>query len=211
MIRFYFDYISPYAYLASTQIESLAKRHGHALVLEPVLFAGLLGASGSKGPAEIPLRREYMFRDVARLASWLEVPIAPPASHPFNPLAALRITLAAEPADRARLMHALFRAAWVESRSIEQGDTVAGIASAIGLDGAALLARSGTLKDALRIATDAAVAAKVFGVPTFTVNGELFWGVDSFGLLHRFLAGVAPPDEALHERFLALAPTATRR
>ncbi len=95
-IRFLFDYISHNAYLAWTQIGVVAARHGREVEPEAVLFAGLLNAHGQLGPAEIPSKARWMMLDVARKARRLGVPIAPPASHPFPPLLALRVTHAAE-------------------------------------------------------------------------------------------------------------------
>ena len=102
-VTYYFDYISPYAYLAWTQVHRVAAPHGRAVESVPVLFAALLDANGQKGPAEIPRKRVYLFKDVIRSAHSLGEPIAPPASHPFNPLLALRVTAADLPApDRRR-------------------------------------------------------------------------------------------------------------
>ena len=91
MIRFHFDFISPYAYLAWTQIHALAARHGRSVEPVPVLFAALLDHHGTKGPAEIPAKRRYLMFDVVRKARALGVPIGPPPAHPFDPLLALRV------------------------------------------------------------------------------------------------------------------------
>src|SRR5690349_6890439 len=92
-IRFYFDYESPNAYLAWTQLPQLAARHGYAVEARPVLYAGLLEAHGQLGPAEIPAKGRWMSRNLARKARLLGVPLNPPAFLPFNPLLALRISL----------------------------------------------------------------------------------------------------------------------
>jgi 2-hydroxychromene-2-carboxylate isomerase len=213
-LRFLFDYVSPYAYLASTQIRALAARHGCQVEAVPVLFAGMLDATGSRGPAEVPLKREYMVRDIARLGRALGVPIEPPATHPFNPLAALRATgCVADGAARWRLIDALYRAAWVDAQRIDQPACVQRIATEAGLDGAALLEQAGSppSKDRLRHATEEAVAAGAFGVPAMIVDGELFWGVDSLPLLERFLAGENAVDAAYVERWRRVTPSATRR
>src|SRR5262249_60031058 len=85
-IDFHFDFISPYAYLGWTQIHALAARHGRAVRPVPTLFAALLNHSGTLGPAEIPLKRVYIFKDALRTAQVFGVPLEPPPSHPFNPL-----------------------------------------------------------------------------------------------------------------------------
>jgi 2-hydroxychromene-2-carboxylate isomerase len=213
-IRFLFDYVSPYSYLASTQIRALAARHGRDVYAVPVLFAGILDATGALGPAEIPPKREYMFRDVVRLARALGVPIEPPASHPFNPLVALRATgCVDDPGDRWRLVEALYRSAWARGESVDQPPTVARIASDLGLDGAALVERatSSVGKERLRSATDVAIAAGAFGVPTILADGELFWGLDSLPLLERLLQGESPVEAAVVERWRRVKPSATRR
>ncbi len=203
-IRFLFDYVSPYSYLASTQIRTLARRYARDVEAIPVLFARMLNATGSRGPAEIPSRRDYMFRDILRLARMLDVPIEPPASHPFNPLTALRVTGCVEPReDRWRLVEALYAATWVRGSCVDQPDVVALTAGEAGFDGAALLeqAASAESKERLRDATERAIGAGVFGVPTILVDGELFWGVDSLPLMERFLAGERATDAERLERW----------
>lgn len=212
-IRFLFDYVSPYAYLASTQVRALAARHGRTVEPVPVLFAGMLDATGGRGPAELPAKRDYLYRNVVWLSRALGVPIAPPATHPFNPLTALRVTGCVEDQDsRWRLIDALYRAAWVEAKRIDAQDVVAEVASRVGLDGAALVERAADddAKARLRGATDAALAAGVFGVPTMLVEGELFWGVDSLPLLERFLAGERCASAAELEAWRRVEPSARR-
>jgi 2-hydroxychromene-2-carboxylate isomerase len=213
-IQFLFDYVSPYAYLASTQVRALAARHGREVYPVPVLFGGMLAATGARGPAEIPAKRDYLFRDVVRLARALDVPIEPPATHPFNPLTALRATSCLEPgATRWHLVDALFRAAWVLSCRVDDEGSVARVAREAGLDGAALVAQASSdeVKARLRTATDEALSAGVFGVPTMLVDGELFWGVDSLPLLDRFLRGDDARDDDQIERWRRVAPSAVRR
>jgi 2-hydroxychromene-2-carboxylate isomerase len=212
-LRFCFDYISPYAYLASTQLRELAARHDVEVELVPVLFAAMLASTGSRGPAEIPARQAYLVHDVTRLARALRVPLAPPATHPFNPLAALRATHAVDGEDRWRLVDALYRAAWVEARRVDDPQVVAAVGAEQGLDGAALLARAASdeVKAALRAATDAAIHQGAFGVPTMIVDDQLYWGVDSLPLLERYLAGDDVPDAAELARWRTVVPSATRR
>jgi 2-hydroxychromene-2-carboxylate isomerase len=211
-IRFLFDYVSPYAYLASTQIGALAERHQRQVEPVPVLFAGLLDATGTRGPAEIPAKRAYLFRDVVRLARLLGVALEPPATHPFNPLVALRVTgCVADPAARHRLVAALYRATWVERERVDQPEVVARVAEGVGLDGRALLesAASPEGKARLRHSTEEALAAGAFGVPSMLAEDELFWGLDSLPLLDRRLAGERI-DPARIEGFLSVAASARR-
>lgn len=213
-IRFYFDFISHNAYLAFAQLELLEARHGRAFALEPVLFAGFLNRYEQLGPAEVPPKARWMILDVVRKARRLGLPIAPPASHPFPPLLALRIAHApVADEQRRRVVAALFRAAWAESIDVGNPLAVARALDAAGLDGAGLVAFAQTdaAKQALRDATERAIADGVFGVPSFRVDGELFWGFDDLAHLELFLEGRDPllPGDA--ERFTRYAPTARRR
>lgn len=181
-LRFYFDYISPYAYLAWTQIHALAERHEVVVEPVPVLFAAMLDAHGTKGPAETPARRNYLVRDVARIAHRFGVPLAPPPAHPFNPLLALRVTyLAAEP--RA-LIDDLYRATWATGEGVADPEVVARLARAHGVDSAA----APTMKERVRTETAAAIARGIFGVPSMIVDDQLFWGCDSLPHLEHYLA-----------------------
>jgi 2-hydroxychromene-2-carboxylate isomerase len=196
-VRFYFDYLSPYAYIAWTQIHPLAERYGRAIDAVPVLFPALLGAHGTKGPAEIPAKRVYVWKDVLRTARVLGLPLTPPPAHPFNPLLALRVAstdLARN--ERRRLVDGLYRATWGGGPGITDPAVVARIADDARLDGAALVRAAGTdeVKARLKAQTDEALALGAFGIPSILVDGELFWGYDSFGHIERRLAGRDPID-----------------
>jgi 2-hydroxychromene-2-carboxylate isomerase len=213
-LLFLFDYVSPYSYLASTQVRALASRHGRQVEPVPVVFGALLTAHGTRGPAEVAARREYLFKDVVRLGRALSVPIGPPATHPFNPLIALRATgVIDDPSTRWTLVDALFRAAWVEGRRLDAPEVVQAVASEGGLDGAALVAAAAApdAKQRLRGNTDDALAAGVFGVPTVRADGELFWGVDSLPHLDAFLAGEGTIDADVLARWRAVSPSVTRK
>jgi 2-hydroxychromene-2-carboxylate isomerase len=191
-IVFHFDYISPYAYLAWTQLAALAQRTGRSVEPVPTLFAALLNAHGQKGPGEIPAKRIWVWKDTLRTARHLGVPLSPPPSHPFNPLLALRVTSLADDRDtRARLVDAMYAATWGGGDGIETAEQVTRVLDGIGLDGVAWIRRAGepAAKARLRAATEEAVAAGVFGVPTMRVGDELFWGFDSFAHLERHLRG----------------------
>lgn len=213
-MRFYFDFISPYAYLAWTQIHALAARHHHEVEAVPVLFAGLLGAHGTIGPAEIPAKRRYMFLDVLRTARRLGVPLVPPPAHPFNPLLALRVASLPMPAAQQRaLIDALYAATWGGGTGVTDPANVARLATGVGLDGEARLAEASTTaaKERVRRHSDEALAAGAFGVPSIQVGGELFWGYDSFANLEAFLRGEGELDAALRARWETLPAAATRK
>lgn len=213
-LEFWFDYVSHNAYLAWTRLDALATRHDLEVVLAPVLFAGLLQAHGQLGPAEIRPKSEWMLRDVLRKAARLGVPIAPPASHPFNPLLALRVTISPLAGERrAALVRGLFEAVWVESRDVSEPRVVAAIADAAGLDGEALLADAATpaTKALLKTRTDEAIAAGVFGVPSMRVGDALFWGFDDLPEIERYLRGDDPLRSLDLEPWRAVKPSVQRR
>jgi 2-hydroxychromene-2-carboxylate isomerase len=212
-IDFYFDFISPYAFIAWTQIHAIAERNGRTVEAIPVLLAALLDAHGTKGPAEIPAKRAFTFRDAYRKAHRLGLPVLmPPPSHPFNPLLALRVaSLPFAPAKRRRVIDALYAATWSLGTGVETPDTVAAAVKQAGFDGDALVraAQEPEAKQRLREATERAVARGVFGVPTVIVDGELFWGTDALEHVETCIRGEdpVPKDLAWAER----PASATRR
>lgn len=211
-VRFVFDYISPYAYLAWTQLPALAARCGRAVEPVPVLFAGILQALDTRGPAEVAPKRAYLYKHTLRLARGLGVPFAPPPAHPFNPLLALRVTAALPAQERAPVVDALFGAVWAGGGGVEGEARVEALLRGAGCDAAALLAAAQTpgVKARVREATDEALRAGAFGVPTFLADGELFFGVDSLGHLEAFLRGedvLCAEDLA---RWRELRPSAVR-
>jgi 2-hydroxychromene-2-carboxylate isomerase len=209
-VTFYFDPVSPYVWLASKQLDLVAP-HCH-IEWQPVLFAAMLNENGQKGPAEIPSKKAYTFRDVMRLAAQQGLRFTGPPGHPFNPLHALRLCMALPAqADRHALAHALLAAAWEDGRDISRQEVLLDIAARCGHDAAQLWARSQepANKQALADNTRAALDAGVFGVPTWRLDDELFWGADRLGSLAWRLAGHGI-DEAALTRFLAQPPLAQR-
>lgn len=197
-IRFYFDYISPNAYLAWTQLPALAARYGATIDPVPVLFAGLLEASGLLGPAEVPAKSLWMSKNNLRKSRLLGVPLNPPAFHPFNPLLSLRVSsLSLAAPERTTLVSALFDAVWVRGLHVSEAAVVEQVAGEVGLDGAALVqaAQQPECKARLRAQTDDAIARGVFGVPSMEVAGEIFWGHDDLPHVELRLAGRDPVDE----------------
>jgi 2-hydroxychromene-2-carboxylate isomerase len=167
----------------------------------PVLFAGLLEAHGQLGPAEIPAKARWLWRNNLRKSALLGVPLRPPAYHPFNPLLALRASsVPVGESARAALIDGLFRAVWVRGLHVSEAAVVERVAEEAGLDGRELLAEAQApeAKARLRKQTDDAIARGVFGVPSMEVGEELFWGYDDFPLLELFLGGKDPldPNEA---------------
>eukprot|EP00123_Amoebidium_parasiticum_P017678 comp23942_c5_seq1/m.42324 comp23942_c5_seq1/g.42324 ORF comp23942_c5_seq1/g.42324 comp23942_c5_seq1/m.42324 type:complete len:238 (-) comp23942_c5_seq1:479-1192(-) len=189
-LRFFFDPVSPYSYIASTQVKALCQRTGANLKAEPVLFAGLLNAHGQLGPAEIPSKRRYIFTDLIRLARQYNVPFVGAPRHPFNPLLALRMCSASiDDEIRNDLALSVMKACWAEGKDITNPEVLLRIADDVGADGPGLIRIAGTdeVKHKLANETQEAVALGVFGVPTFMVRGNLFWGCDRLGFVEECL------------------------
>ncbi|MBK8263473.1 MAG: 2-hydroxychromene-2-carboxylate isomerase [Nannocystis sp.] len=213
-LELYFDFISPFAYLAWERLPELAARLGRRIEPIPVLFAALLGHYGHLGPAEIPPKRAYIFKQVLRRAAERGIVVTPPPAHPFNPLLALRIAgLPLDGGTRLRIIDAFFRATWGGGGGIADEAAVKRALAGAGVDPAPLIAAAGApaAKATIRASTDAAIARGVFGVPTIFADGELFWGADSLEDLERFARGEDPIDPAALERWRDLPAAAERR
>ena len=213
-VRFYFDFVSPNAYVAWTQLPAIADRHDVAIEPVPVLLAGLLDAHERLGPAEVPVHMRWMWKNVLRKTALLRVAMNPPAFHPFNPLLALRVaSLPLQATERTRLIEALFQAVWVRGLHVSDADVVEAVADGAGLAGGALVRSAQEVegKARLRAQTDDAIARGVFGVPSMMVGDELFWGYDDFPHLELFLAGKDPIEPAEWRKWSApLRPSAVR-
>lgn len=211
-ITVYVDPVSPYVWLAMHALPQL-EAAGAEIALEPVLFAGMLNAHGQKGPAEIEAKRAYTFRDVMRQAARLGLPFRGPPGHPFNPLLALRMgTAVARQADRRRFLLAMLAACWERGEDISHANVLVALAIRCGLDGAALAlaAAEPAIKAQLAASTERAIADGVFGVPTFRLGDELFWGGDRIDALLWHMDG-HQIDESRLSTFLARAPLAQRK
>jgi 2-hydroxychromene-2-carboxylate isomerase len=193
---YWFDFVSPYAWVGFRPSRALAEKHGLPFVPRPVLFAGLLDAHGLVGPAEVPAKRAYIFKDAYRKAHARGLPpLVLPPSHPFNPLVALRAAVADPSVDR---IDALFAAAWIEGRAIDTPDAVAAIVG----EEVVRAASTPEVKARLRAQTDEAAKRGIFGVPTLELDGELFWGSDALEHADAFLRGddPVPKDPRYFER-----------
>jgi 2-hydroxychromene-2-carboxylate isomerase len=215
VIRFYFDYESPNAYLAWSQLPHLAEKHGCTIEARPVLYAGLLDAHGQLGPGEMPAKGRWMTNNILRKAALLGLPLSPPPFFPFNPLLALRVSLLPlEAGQRRALIDALFNAVWVRRLHVSEVPVVERVVNEIGLPGSALIeqAQSPEIKALLRQQTDKAVARGVFGVPSMEAGDELFWGYDDFPYLDLFLAGNDPLDPMERQKWQSGSrPSSVRR
>ena len=210
-VEFYFDPVSPYAWLAVEQLAQVTAAGGH-IVCRPILLAALLNTHGTKGPAEVPAKRAYVFRDVMRQAKRLNLPFRGPPNHPFNPLAALRAILAVEDeAQQLALTHRLLAAVWSEGIDVADPDSLSAVLTRSGFDAAAIRAAAATpeVKQRLRSGTQDAIDAGIFGVPTFRLRGELFWGADRVDAIVWALKG-GTIDGDLYQNLLSRQTAASR-
>ncbi|MBK6513091.1 MAG: 2-hydroxychromene-2-carboxylate isomerase [Polyangiaceae bacterium] len=188
VIELFFDYSSPFAYLAATQLDALERRTGATVVLKPLLLGGLFRDLGTP---DVPLfempesKRRYQLRELALWADHYGVPFRFPTRFPLSSVKALRLTLCCPGERRRDLALALFRAAWVDDRDLSADSELTAIVREVGLDPTPLLAdlASPAVKAQLRASTDEARARRIFGVPTFAAGDELFWGQDKIGAL----------------------------
>jgi 2-hydroxychromene-2-carboxylate isomerase len=190
-VGFYFDFVSPYSYIAFKRLHELPQ--DASVELRPVLFAALLSHHGQKGPAEIAAKRRWTYRWCTWWAQSLGIPFRFPASHPFNPLPQLRLAIAAGGTHES--IGRIFDSIWTTGAEASDLAAFKALAQALGVPEAQLSAPE--VKDRLRSNTEEAAARGVFGVPTYEVDGELFWGADSVDFLAACLAdpGVLRNDE----------------
>jgi 2-hydroxychromene-2-carboxylate isomerase len=189
-IDFYLDFISPYAYLAFEKLPEALMGISYRVTHKPVLFAGLLKHHGQLGPAEIAPKRDWTYRQVQWLAHTHGVELQLPASHPFNPLGLLRLAVASDARGEPNryVCETLFRHVW------RGGGEAADPARLDALTEQLATARSAqdpVVKAQLQAHTAEALALGLFGVPSFVVDGKLFWGFDALPMLRDYLLGDA--------------------
>jgi 2-hydroxychromene-2-carboxylate isomerase len=192
-VDFYFDFSSPYGYLASQKIEALAAKYGRTVNWRPMLLGVVFRQTGMAPLTQVPIKGDYARRDFERSARFHGIPFHMPAVFPIASQAPSRIVLwakAKDPALAARLILGLYNAFFVDGVDISNPDVAADVAESIGVDRAAARASidDPAIKDALKGEVDAGIRAGVFGSPFVVVDGESFWGLDRFDQLERWLA-----------------------
>jgi len=191
-VEFFFDYLSPYSYLASTQLPSLAARIGAEIVYRPALLHGVLTGSGNTPPPTVPARAKHMPADLARWVARYRVDFAFNPAFPMSTVKALRTALVAQATgDFAALHPALFRAVWVDRKNVSDAAALADVIAKAGLDADALLAEAASepYKAQLKANVDEALARGAFGLPSFFVGDELFFGNDRLEFVAEALSG----------------------
>lgn len=192
-IEFYFDFSSPYGYLASTRIDALAARHGREAAWRPFLLGAAFKLTGQTALPEQPLRGPYARRDFERSARLLGVPFRLPDPFPFFALAASRAfywLAERDPAQAKAFANAVFHAAFADNRDVTRTDTLAALGAPLGIDATSLAeaVERPEVKERLRREVDAALARGVFGSPFVFVDGEPFWGHDRLEQVDKWLA-----------------------
>ena len=192
-VEFWFDFSSPYGYLAATRIEAIAAKHGRAVSWKPFLLGVAFKIAGTAPLLDVPMKGAYSKHDFARSARLLGVPFVLPASFPFSGLAASRAFYWLDGRDKAlavRFAKAVYHQAFGEGRDVVGADKVAAIGESVGIASAEMLAalNDPAVKDRLKREVDAGIAKGVFGSPFIFVDGEPFWGSDRLDQVDRWLA-----------------------
>ena len=198
--QWYFDFISPFSYLQLRKVREWSTRF--AITPVPIAFGAVLKAIGQLGPAEIRGKREFTYRFVQWQAEHSGVPLRFPPAHPFNPLAALRLCIAARTTWDS--VQAIFDHIWREGRDGSNAAALADVGAALGIEDIESTTATTEIKHRLRSNTENAISAGVFGVPTLRIGDELFWGNDATPMIEAWLADPQHFDSAEYRRIAQL-------
>ncbi|MGZ3787143.1 MAG: DsbA family protein [Bacteriovorax sp.] len=202
-IDFYFDFLSPYSYVAWTWVRSKLDDYDWSFC--PVSVPSIIAHYDTKGPAQIKPKRNYLFKDLLRYTKLFNVPFTTPAKLPFNSLYALRLALkSVSQSSQAEVIDAIFRAGWEKGLDIGSDDLLKEVLSSANLPTADLFLKmeEKSARVELKNNIESGIAKGVFGVPTFFVDEEMFWGNDSIKYLEMYLMGSDPLDHEKYQEFL---------
>lgn len=203
----YFDFISPYAYL---QFEILHRLPDDLeIAFKPVVFAGLLDHWGHKGPAEIPGKRVFIFRQCKWWADRNKIAFTMPPAHPFNPIKPLRLAIALD--NEAAAIETIFRFVWAEGLDVANDWPALAERFAMSAAEADERVRAPEVKQALIANGEAAIGCGVFGVPTFVIDNEIIWGVDSTEMMVDYLDNPALFATEEMRKIITTKPAAQRK
>lgn len=205
--NWYFDFISPYAYLQFHQLYRLPK--DIELRFRPVLFAGLLDHWGQLGPAEIPTKKFHTFLLTRWRAHKLGLPFRAPPRHPFNPLSLLRLAIALN--SDQKVIGAIFDHVWAKGRDGQDPKILQRLAQTLDVPYLATAIDDPSVKDALRINTEEAIKHGIYGVPSFLISDQIFWGHDMFDLMLEWLNKPSILDDPEVDRIVELPSAAERK
>lgn len=189
-IEFFYDFNSPYGYIAAHKIGDLAAKHGRTVDWKPFLLGAVFKVTGAQPLPHVPMKGDYARHDFARSARFHDVTYNPPADFPFSPVAASRAVYWAKGQGKAAEMTlALYNAALGDAQDIAAPDAVVAIAAKAGFDADAVAAgiQDPAIKEELKTVTDEAISREIFGSPFMVVDGEAFWGADRLDMVDRWL------------------------
>jgi 2-hydroxychromene-2-carboxylate isomerase len=187
-ITFYFDCISPYAWLAFQALPQALQGISHSVTYKPVLFGAMLKHHGQLGPAEIPSKRDWTYRQVQWLAHTQGIVLQMPTTHPFNPLALLRLAVASQASGLPNryVTEKIFKQVWCTGQDAADAQALAALTTQIAPNRDP---QSSEVKQQLQAWTEEAIALDLFGVPSLVVDGKVFWGQDGLPMLRAYLTG----------------------
>lgn len=183
-IAWYFDFVSPFCWLQWPAIRELASTR--EVTMRPILFGALLKQMNHLGPAEIPCKREFTYRYALWRAREANMPLRFPPSHPFNPLPALRLCVAA--GSTVDVVGAIYEWIWAHGRAADTPEALAPLAASFGITDLRAALSAPEVKAELQANFEQGMRDKLFGVPTLAIGGELFWGADSHDFAMAYLA-----------------------
>ena len=198
--HWYFDFISPFSYLQLRKVREWNTRLSITPV--PIAFGAVLKHHGQLGPAEIPGKREFTYRLVQWQAEHAGIALRFPPTHPFNPLTALRLCIAA--GSTWDSIQAIFDHLWRDGRAGATAAELADVGRVLAIEDVDAATNAAHVKAQLRTNTEAAIAAGVFGVPTLRVGDELFWGNDATPMIEQWLADPGRFASAEYRRIASL-------
>jgi 2-hydroxychromene-2-carboxylate isomerase len=189
-LEYFFDYVSPFSYLADSQVAGVVERTGAELVYRPFLLGGVMQASGNSPPFTVPAKGRYVAEDTQRWAKRYGVPMEPNPHFPIKTVLPMRAALVLlEDGGFDAYHQAVFRSMWTEGGNVGDKEVLTVLIEKLGLDAARLLERTQdpAIKDALRVNTEEAVERGAFGAPTFFVGDQLFFGNDRLDFVEEAL------------------------
>lgn len=192
LIDFYFDFSSPYGYLAATKIDAIAAKHARDVRWRPILLGAVFKINGQQPLTTIALKGSYATHDMLRSARWFNVPFRMPDKFPINTVAPCRAYYWLYDKDAAvakKFARALYRAYFAEDRDISAVEITLEVATTLGIDRVALAValNDPAVKERTKTEVDAAIERGVFGSPYIVIDGEPFWGADRLDQIERWL------------------------
>lgn len=210
-LNFYFDFLSPFSYFAWIELDLLSKELGFKIHYKPVALGPLLNHWQIKGPGEVTPKREFLLKQCLRFSSTHNIPFTTPKSHPFNSLYSVRLALKGVAGEhQEKVIETFWKAGWQKRIDLGEPDELLAALKENELPAEDLYEKSFTkeAKVELKNNIQEAISHGVFGVPSFVIDGELFWGHDSIGDLKKFLLGTDPLDRGVLKELLSNTPRA---